>query len=309
MNKILSLISQKNFVPKLLLLLTIANQSALADNLKNPGKDLIYAEKLVMSEHIEAATPLLERYVQSNPKDPKGWCLLGTCYLDQEMTDRATNRAQDCFKKSLALDPNFSTTYAKLALIAGMEGKYQEQVNLASRALACPKPDFKALRLRAIAYGNLHKDKEALADFEKYLTSGNTNSHSPKNLEAYMTFLENAGQYRKAISVLEELRAKEKNKLAFARTEARYWFKLQDSEKALELLGKALAQDPTNEMAYQDRAKIYESQGKLKLALKDWNKVIELIPNSRSYLERAKIHEKMGHPEKAKADRERANLI
>jgi len=51
------------------------------------------------------------------------------------------------------------------------------------------------------------------------------------------------------------------------------------------------------------------TMGKNKEALKDWDKVLQLEPNSKYFEERAALFDKLGDPAKAKADRQKARSL
>jgi len=62
-----------------------------------------------------------------------------------------------------------------------------------------------------------------------------------------------------------------------------------DSTRAIEQLGKVLARDPQNALAYYERAQIYSNQDRDADALRDAEKAVELKPNPLGRLALAKI--------------------
>ncbi len=256
---------------------------------------------------VEKAKLTLESYLKREPRSARAWYLLGCVKQDMAVMDGTIKAARICYLKSLSIDSNFSDAYRKLGELAGIEGNWQEEIRLCDRALACNKPDQRSYIARAIAKSNLHQDKEALADYEKFRAALPDLASTPRVLDEYATFLENAGQCERAIKILQSLE-KIDNRPSLPVRRAKLCAKVGKSLEGIAILSKMIAAQPEDETLYSDRARLLVKTGKLKEGWRDLDEAIRLEPTSQYYLERAALMEKLGYKDKAKADREKAQL-
>jgi tetratricopeptide (TPR) repeat protein len=163
------------------------------------------AKDIAVPGKVEQAKILLDRILANEPKNAEAWYLLGYVYQNMSIMDGGMKRARDCYLKTISIAPDHSEAYQKLAELAGIDGNWQESIKYCNKALTCPNPDKRTYKSRAIAKSNLHRDKEALADFELYKLEMPLQANSPRGMDEYATFLENTGQYEKAIKTLEVL--------------------------------------------------------------------------------------------------------
>ncbi len=102
-------------------------------------------------KHLRKATEIYPHYVA-------GWVMLGEILN----TRQQTAKARDACSRASSADPNYLPAYLCLAEIAGHEKKWNEVLNLTSRALELdPVNDAYAYFYGAIAYFNLNQLPEA----------------------------------------------------------------------------------------------------------------------------------------------------
>lgn len=293
-------------VSSLLISLTLAT-AALAKPKEPLAKPPAIARARAYATHgkVELAKAILDKILLKEPRNPEAWYLLGYCYQDMAIMDGGSKLAKDCYLKTISIDPDHSEAYRKLGEVAAIDGNLQEAIKFYNRALACKTPDKRSYKSRAIAKSNLHLDKEALADFEIYKREMPMQANGQKGMDEYATFLENAGQYEKAIKTLETLE-KFDHRPSLPVRRAKYYVKAGKPAEGIAILNRMIAKEPEDETLYADRARIFSSAGKLKEAVKDWDKVIEIQPTSKYYESRAALLDKLGNSQKAKADRLKA---
>ncbi len=263
------------------------------------------AEMLVKADKAELAIGVLDKIVKKEPGNARAWYLLGVAHEDMTIMDGTSKVARQCFSKALAIDPKNSDALRKMGELAGIDGDWKTQIDYCNRALAVPNPTPHAYKSRAIARSNLHQDKEALADYEKFLATGPMRLQNPKVLDEYATFLENGHQYDKAIKILTSLEQVNRKPSVKVRR-AKCYLKAGKPAECLAIMNMLIAKEPEDETLYSDRARMFTTMGKLKDAMKDWDKVIALEPNSKYFEARADLWDKMGDHSKAKADRQKA---
>ncbi len=263
------------------------------------------AEMLVKEDKAELAMGVLNKIVKKEPRNARAWYLLGVAHEDMTIMEGSSKLARECFSKALAIDSQNSDALLKMGELAGIDGDWKTQIDYCNRALDTPSPTTRAYRTRAIARGNLHQDKEALADYEKFLAISPNRLQHPLVLDEYATFLENAHQYDKAITTLTSLQ-QVNHKPSVKVRRAKCYLKAGKPAECLAIMNMLIAKEPEDETLYSDRARMFITMGKLKDAMKDWDKVIALEPNSKYFEARADLWDKMGDHIKAKADRQKA---
>lgn len=267
------------------------------------------AEILVNEERAQAAIPLLESIVRREPNNVRAWFLLGAATQELANFDGTFMTSRQYYIKALSLDPKYAPAYTRLAQLAGLEGNWKEEIRISDKALTCAVPDPYAYKNKAIAHSNLHEDKLALADFEKFVSNESAKPTSAKTLETLATFQENAGHYDDAIKTLRRLQELNKQSKTIPASLATCLGKAGKYNEALSLLDKLIKADREEETLLIERAKIYTSMGKYSEAIKDYDQSIELVPSKRTYLQRAALWEKLGNKDKAKADRQKSDQM
>ncbi|CAN5378704.1 hypothetical protein BH11CYA1_BH11CYA1_22700 [soil metagenome] len=285
--------------------LTLSTTSlAIPSNASDSSKKISpikQAKDYAIHGKVELAKAILDKILAKEPNNAEAWYLLGYVYQDMSIMDGGIKKAKDCYIKTISIDPGFGEAFRKLGEVAAIDGNWTEAIAFYNKALAAKSPDKRAYKNRAIAKSNMHQDKAALADFELYRKEMPQLANGPKGMDEYASFLENAGCYDQAIKTIEILE-KTDHRSSLPVRRAKYLVKAGKTSAGIAILNNMIAKEPEDETLYADRANIFASAGKLQEALKDWDKVIELVPTSKYYESRAAVHNKLGNKQKAKAD-------
>lgn len=242
----------------------------------------------------------------AHPTNANLWIELGNCYLN-DTTDMADSvkKAEEYFKKALSIDPQLGRAYFKLSQWAANQAKYGMTIEMANKALSAKKPDYAAYLSRAGAYIRLHKDKEALADMDKYIALGN------RTYEAYQqraTALENLGMFDRAVADYRAMQKLSTKEDAFYK-EAECLEKSNKLDEAISLLTNKLKRNQDDETAFESRGKIFAKKGRYKEAVDDFTAALKLAPAPSMLKERASAYEKMGKKDLADKDRREAERM
>jgi tetratricopeptide (TPR) repeat protein len=269
-------------------------------------KRLDAAEKLAGSGKPDKSIAALQLILNSHPHCARALFLMGNAHQDRSIFNVEDNQAKEYYLKALAIDPNYSHPCRKLAELAGYEGNFNEQVRLATRALAGQPPDRLAYRVRAIGYSNLHKDQDALKDIRKFFEFTPTPNRKDEILKA--TFEQNANCDKEAVASFERLlKVSPDGDLLVA--EAKSLVKLGKSDQALQKLENYLKPGYDFPPALSERISICVSLGKFNEALKDCDYLIKAEPSAHAYLLRASVWDKMGQKAKGDDDRRRSKNL
>lgn len=112
---------------------------------------------------------LFTQLVKQYPENPYGHSNLGSAYI-QRRGEHDLELAEKEFEKALALEPTIQSVHTPLGYIKLERGDFEGAVYYYSEALAIFPFDREARINRGIAYEKLGRYKEALADYQFYLT-------------------------------------------------------------------------------------------------------------------------------------------
>lgn len=270
------------------------------------------AVQLCDSGHFPEAIRILTGVHQRNPKDSFVLCQLGHAHMNNaaDLT-HSTAIAEKCFRKSIEVDPQYGRGYKKLSEWYSAHGDWQMAVKLATQALTVKRPDISALVERAGAYSSLHRDKEALADFELFTSKTPLPTDSRHRKKIYLQkagLLENLKQYDKALIVYHTMQ-KEHYEDSIVFREVACFKAIKRPDEALKCLNQLIAHNKFDDTAYLNRARLYESLGKHKEAVTDYSTSIDLSPSTTALKERANVYDKIGRKDLADKDRKEAERI
>ena len=134
-------------------------------DLVDPAKRVAAASPQQQSPHtpgsVAELVAELERRMQQDPENPKGWFLLGRTYMQLNRYDDAVN----AFEKLNALLPDNPTVLISLADALSMQngGQVPEKaIQLLDKVLEIEPDNVTALWLRGNAAGQRHQDADAL---------------------------------------------------------------------------------------------------------------------------------------------------
>jgi len=264
------------------------------------------AQALIKRNSYDEAAKLLLPICRKHPHNVDLLMELGDCYLKDttNMADSA-RQAEECFTKAIKLDPELGRAYCKMTECASFKGKHELAVKMATKALSVKRPDNQAYMERADAYSRLHKDKEALADMDKFIALGNRTKlaylRRASILESLRLYARAASDYR-----IVQKTAFETNT---AYLEANCLDKINKTKEAITCLTELITRYPEDDSAYEGRAKLRAKSGLFKEAIDDYTKAIQLVPSSAVLKARAHLYEKMGRKDLAAKDRKEAERI
>ncbi len=110
---------------------------------------------------------LFSQYVKQNPNISFGHVFLGSAYLQNAGDLDAAERE---YQEALALDPSLRTLYNPLGTIRLQKGDYEGALPYLSEALGALPTDQNARIKRAMVYEKLGRRKEALMDYQLFLS-------------------------------------------------------------------------------------------------------------------------------------------
>lgn len=270
------------------------------------------AVQLCDSGHFPEAIRILTGVNQRNPKDSFVLCQLGHAHMNNaaDLT-HSTAIAEKCFRKAIEVDPQYGRAYKKLSEWYSAHGNWQMAAKLATQALTVKRPDISALVERAGAYSSLHRDKEALADFELFTSKTRLPTDRRHREKIYLQkagLLENLKQYDKALTVYRTIQ-KEHYEDSIVFREVACLKAMKRPDEALKCLNQLIAHNKFDDTGYLNRARLYESLGKHKEAVTDYSTSIELSPSATALKERANVYDKIGRKDLADKDRKDAERI
>jgi tetratricopeptide (TPR) repeat protein len=134
--------------------------SALSEKSSSP-EDLYLAGAALLDLNASGADTLLEKYVASQPKDPKGWLGLGIAYVQQ----KRYLDAQAALQHSLQLDSTSAEVNYQLGLASKAEGNTQSAISYFQHAIELQPKHANALLNLGNLYlqtGELQKARDVL---------------------------------------------------------------------------------------------------------------------------------------------------
>ncbi len=262
--------------------------------------------------HFQNAIRILTELIKRQPNNPRILVELGHAHMNNaDDLTHSTEYAGKCFRKAIELDPEYGRAYKKLCEWYSAHGDWQNAVKYATKALSVKKPDNGALNERACAYSNLHKDKEALADFDAFLHNINLPKSGRYTWKIQLQragLLENMKEYDKALAVYRLL-LKDNYEDQIVFREVACLRAMHKPDEALKCLNNLIAHNKADDTGYLNRARLYESLGRHKEAVTDYSTAIDLSPSTTYYRERASVYDKMGRKDLGDKDRKEADRL
>lgn len=256
--------------------------------------------------HLDKASEILSELHRKHPQNVPLLVELGETYLN-DSNDMAASliKAEQCFRKAIRIDPEFGKAYYLMTEWANAQSKFDLAIQMATKALSVKKPDFQAYMERAATYSRLHKDKEALADLDRYIALYKTKRNA---YERRASILENLNMHERALAdyrTMQKFRYDDETALRIASS----LDKLNKNKEAMTYLTDLLKRNPEDDAGYEARGKVQVKLGRLKEAVADFTRAIQLNPSSTVYKERAAAYEKMGRKDLAARDLKEAERI
>jgi len=279
-----------------------------------PGVRDRLIELYIRKEDRAKAAEQLRAVVSDAPTNPQAHFLLGSVLLE----DRQPKEAEECFKKTILLSPNFEPAYYELALVQINLGQPTNAVETLSKARDKFKDSFAGEFYNGLAFGRMKDYSNSLhhlntaeviaratatnrltPSFYFQLGAANERNHrfeeaercfrkalalSPDFPEAmnYLGYMwaERGENLKEARSLIEQAVKKEPENAAFLDSLGWVLFKLNEHEDALKWLNKAI------EHAEEPDPTLYDHLGDVLAALKQparaqeaWKKALSIEPN------------------------------
>lgn len=302
-------------VPNKNILLIIALASILQLLLASPAlceprvekkEKLDRYENMIHRGKAPAVLPQLERFTREHPHSERGWLLLNKAYLDVDTDGQGLRLAVSSMKQAVALNRASSTLNKQLAELYARSGQFKLALKWMDNALLCVPPDPFIYKSRARIYSEIKRDKEAVADFERFAQLLPQKALEPDNMELGALCYQRNGQVDKAIKIYDKLWAGNKS-LAWPLKKAACYAQVGKDKEAIDVYSLVIKESPNDEIALLERGKLRAKLGQSKEAIRDFSAALETTPTSSIYLERAKVYDKLGKPELARRDREKAS--
>jgi tetratricopeptide (TPR) repeat protein len=157
--------------------------------LLNPGfeevRDLLADHYIFLGETAKSVA-LYQEYLKDSPRNVRTLSRLVFCLSQNNQFDDAHSLAQE----TIRLYPNSPVGYVDLAYVHLNNGDSERALAAADKALDVSPIDAEAIRVKAIAYSDMHRDTEAKKAFEAALAAEPDN---PEILRDYYHFLRDTG--------------------------------------------------------------------------------------------------------------------
>lgn len=270
-------------------------------------RDYEEAMRLEALGHYGEAARILREVQRHRPKDANVLVELAGAYMyNYNDISGGIEKAEECLRRAIQLDPECGKAYRRMAEIYDTRGDYVTGIKLATQAIKSKKPDPYAYKERAGALSNLKRDKEALVDYDTFLQ--NIPQVERTHLLQRGSILENLKQYDRALADYRKL-LKEKYEDQIVYREVACLRARKKPEEALTRLNTLLTRNKNDDSGYLTRARLLESMGKHQQAITDYSKAHELQPSTTALKERAVVYEKMGRRDLAEKDRKEADRL
>ncbi len=203
----------------------------------------------VLMSGASACASAQQKTEAARAKDPKYQYNLGLVYLNQSNLDPANlNKAIECFKKSLSLDPKYYLAWNAMGMAHSLQGDLQQAAEDYRKCLELYPGFTEAHNNLGTVYQESNQLDKAEAEFVKALQD-----------PVYPT-----------------------RELPFFNL-ARLYYAQNRLDLALDNVNKAIQTKPRLAMAYNLRGMILEKQDKLSEALDSYQQAIKIVPEDISF--------------------------
>lgn len=234
------------------------------------------------------------------------YALLASTYLSGLGDENKARPARQYLDKALHMSPKSGYVHSVVTLMAMEEGRFEDAIVAADKAMAGTHPVGHIYQLKASALANLGRDKEAVAVIEK--APMDVVSKDPAYWRIRGNILENLKRYSDAAECYRKaLVLGETDVINFRLVKC---LELQNKfAEAISEITKVIAKNPKDGDAYRVRATLKVKNKDLAGAVKDYDSCLALEPTVKSYKDRANLHAQMGHKDQAQKDLNEAKKL
>ena len=243
---------------------------------QNPSRDetlLELAGVYISSKKPEEAFKLGEQYLAKHPGSVEGMEILGM----SSAVSSKLEAAEKYLLQALAAEPNRAKTKIELASVYASGGKEQKAKDLLQEFVRTDQKNIRALyMLAALEKGSGNSDK-ALEIYKKILA--NNASETFAAYKSGLIYIEK-GELEKAEKVADDLRSNFPKRADGHRLKGLVSFYRKNYPDAMAHLQNSIKIAPTLE-AYHFLGLCYYNRGELEIALSQFRKILDYMPDSR----------------------------
>jgi len=241
---------------------------------------LFYARSLLALDLAEQAIEETE-IALAHSRDPDGIITLALAYESANQVDEAI----DVLRRGEAEFSDASSIAIYRGVIYGRAGRYSNAINSYGRALIIDPGNEDAIFGLADAYERSGRRGDAI-ELLRELWDDNREDPLVANYLGYLLVEENI-ELKFAGDLIELALEKDPENAAYIDSYGWYLYRMGDYEEALDYLLRAdsLAQSP-DPVILEHTGEVYEKLGKIELAVKYYNKALELDPDLEHSRER-----------------------
>lgn len=246
--------------------------------------------------------------IELDPNNELYHFLRGLLYHELKKNDRALQN----YKKALQINPSYLDAINNIGLIYEEEGSIDLAIETYTEVIALEKTDPLAAAYccynRAIIYENQGKFSEALKDYSKSIELDPTN---PERYASRSEFYASKQDFEKALEDISKAIEIDPNEEFYYAHRGYLYYELKKNDRAIENYKKALLINPNSVGSIYGIGNIYQMDGKMGLAIETFTEGIALekidpITVADCYSERARIYQNQGKLENALKDYSKA---
>lgn len=252
------------------------------------------------------AREIVSILVKTKHRNCEMYCFLGCTYCE-EFADKLedSNMARRYFNMALQVQPDCGRALNELAYLEFSQGKLDDALKLANRAVNCKDPHVRSRLTRSKILASMKRYPEALKDIELAEKVGS------KRIEIYRvkgSILEALGRYDEAVKAFDQAFAMQKQDWIVYQI-VHCYKKTGHYREAIARLDQLSLTNVNDSEVYRERADVRVLGKDYVGAIKDLDKAIELEPTAKIYRQRAQLHTLIGHKDRAARDLAEADKI
>lgn len=239
-----------------------------------PEASVLYQEAC-SAEHnqdLKGAIKKLEQAIAVSGGDSMLYTKLAGIYSEIDEFDKALEN----YNKVIKINPDDAFIYISIGSIYENQGKYNEALEAYKKALDIfPEYKYNYFNLGNVNY-QLRNYKEAIKDYNSFLETYSGHTEARENLAASYFAIKD---YTNAEAQYKTIYNKNPEGFKHYYEYGITLLNNNDSEKAAQLLEKAIERDPENDSAHLGLAQAYQDLGKNDMSYEQYQLILKKIPN------------------------------